>query len=258
MTNSDLRKKARESLAGKWKSAVLLTLVYVLISIIATYIEKKFENQGILNAIITTLISLFNMTVAYGLIISFMKLKREQGITSYEFLNNFGDNFKRSLFVTIRMALKMIVPIILIIISSILIGSAVVFSATSILSGSSSSSPSALAIIGIILLIVSTIYAIIKGLSFSLSFYIAYDNPEMSALDVVNKSAELMVGHKGQFFLLDLSFIGWAILAAFTLGIGFLWLIPYMQVSQICFYEQYDNINNVEVKTEPDPEKTEE
>ena len=47
-----------------------------------------------------------------------------------------------------------------------------------------------------------------------------------------------MSGHRGDLFLLELSFIGWAILAVFTLGIGCLWLLPYMQVAKVCFYEE--------------------
>jgi uncharacterized membrane protein len=46
-----------------------------------------------------------------------------------------------------------------------------------------------------------------------------------------------MKGHKMKLFLLDLSFIGWSLLCIFTLGIGLLWLIPYMQSARAAFYE---------------------
>lgn len=36
--------------------------------------------------------------------------------------------------------------------------------------------------------------------------------------------------------VLDLSFIGWEILASMTLGIGYLWLIPYMQTTKANFF----------------------
>ena len=41
---------------------------------------------------------------------------------------------------------------------------------------------------------------------------------------------------KGDLFCLDLSFIGWALLAVLTAGIGNLWLVPYMTVSRAAFY----------------------
>ena len=51
------------------------------------------------------------------------------------------------------------------------------------------------------------------------------------------KSMAMMSGHKMKMFLLDLSFIGWAILCCFTLGIGFLFLAPYVEASHAAFYE---------------------
>jgi uncharacterized membrane protein len=81
------------------------------------------------------------------------------------------------------------------------------------------------------------VFAVVVGLLYTLTTCIAYDNPNMTSLEVVNESARLMRGNRGKVFLLDLSFIGWAILTIFTLGIGYLWLLPYMEVALICFYE---------------------
>jgi uncharacterized membrane protein len=78
---------------------------------------------------------------------------------------------------------------------------------------------------------------IIKGLSYSQSVYILYDNPEMKALDAITLSRKMMDGYKGKFFLMQLSFIGWCLLCPFTLFIGFLWLVPYIQTSNANFYE---------------------
>lgn len=55
--------------------------------------------------------------------------------------------------------------------------------------------------------------------------------------DAIERSMELMDGHKGELFLLDLSFIGWAILSILSCGIGFLWLTPYMETAHAHFYE---------------------
>ena len=77
---------------------------------------------------------------------------------------------------------------------------------------------------------------IIASFSYSLVFYIKLDNPELSALEVIKKSKEMMKGHKWDFFILYLSFIGWSILALFTFGILCLWLVPYMNVTFANFY----------------------
>ena len=65
----------------------------------------------------------------------------------------------------------------------------------------------------------------------------------MTGKEIVEKSAELMKGNIASFIFLDLSFIGWVILSCITLGIGFFWLTPYMQVSIFNFYR------NLEEKT---------
>ena len=78
---------------------------------------------------------------------------------------------------------------------------------------------------------------IIKAYSYSMTYYISKDKPELSADECINESMRLMDGNKMKLFLLDLSFIGWAFLAILTGCIGFLWLVPYMQTARACFYE---------------------
>jgi len=77
---------------------------------------------------------------------------------------------------------------------------------------------------------------IIASISYSLIYYIKLDNPELSASEVISKSKEMMNGHKWDYFVLGLSFIGWSILGIFTFGILYLWLFPYMQVTYANFY----------------------
>ena len=77
---------------------------------------------------------------------------------------------------------------------------------------------------------------IIKAIAYSQLFYILAEDPDISAQDALRKSEAMMYGHKWQYFWLVLSFIGWSILCILTLGIGYLWLIPYMNVSFANFY----------------------
>ena len=78
---------------------------------------------------------------------------------------------------------------------------------------------------------------IIKAYSYSMTFYILRENPEMTAGDAITASQKMMDGHKMDLFLLSPSFIGWAILASITFGIGYLWLIPYIYTAYAAFYE---------------------
>ena len=85
---------------------------------------------------------------------------------------------------------------------------------------------------------------IIKAYAYSMTFYIMRDNPDMPALDAIHTSEKMMYGHKWEFFLLQLSFIGWYLLAILTAGIGFLWLAPYYGTTQAAFYERIQNLYN--------------
>lgn len=78
---------------------------------------------------------------------------------------------------------------------------------------------------------------IIAAIGYSMTFFILTDEPELGASDALAKSKRMMRGYKWKYFCLNLRFIGWGILCMISLGIGFLWLIPYMQISYAKFYE---------------------
>ena len=87
----------------------------------------------------------------------------------------------------------------------------------------------------------------IKSYSYAMTPYILKDNPEMKNNAAIEESMRMMDGHKLELFLLDLSFIGWAILSILTCCIGFLWLVPYMTMARVNFYEDLKKAS-VEVK----------
>ena len=77
---------------------------------------------------------------------------------------------------------------------------------------------------------------IIKAYAYSMAFYIKNDNPSYNWKQCLDESQKMMDGHKWQLFCLQFSFIGWDLLAALTLGIGYLWLNPYRSMTEACFY----------------------
>ena len=77
---------------------------------------------------------------------------------------------------------------------------------------------------------------IIKAYSYSMTQFILVEHPELSINQAIKESRRLMEGRKFDYFWLQLSFIGWAILSILTLGIGFLWLMPYSTAAAASFY----------------------
>ena len=78
---------------------------------------------------------------------------------------------------------------------------------------------------------------VIKWYSYSMTNYILLDEPDLKYNAAIERSMAMMEGHKMRLFLLDLSFIGWAILSIFTFGIGMFFLQPYVAAAHAAFYE---------------------
>lgn len=77
---------------------------------------------------------------------------------------------------------------------------------------------------------------IILSFNYVLTEYILMDNPDLSSKEGANLSKEMMKGHKWDFFLLSLSFIGWDLLTGITCGILSIWTLPYKTHTFINFY----------------------
>ena len=78
---------------------------------------------------------------------------------------------------------------------------------------------------------------IVKSYSYSMTYYILADNPDMTPTEAIKESQEMMRGNKWRLFCLDFSFIGWHLLSILTLGILFLWISPYQNMARTEFYE---------------------
>lgn len=88
---------------------------------------------------------------------------------------------------------------------------------------------------------------IIKALSYSMTFYVLADEPSIGSKEALDKSKAMMDGNKWKLVRLQLRFTGLALLSILTLGIGFFWLMPYMQV---CLAAFYDDVRWVEATSE--------
>lgn len=77
---------------------------------------------------------------------------------------------------------------------------------------------------------------IIAAISYSMAYYIMNDNPGISGMEAIRRSKEMMYGHKMRFFEMWLSFLGWFILGAVTMGLGMLYAVPYYRAAKANFY----------------------
>lgn len=77
---------------------------------------------------------------------------------------------------------------------------------------------------------------IIAAYRYRQAYYILLDDPGKSPIQCIRESKALMRGHKGELFVLDLSFIGWQLLIALSAGILGIWVMPYLETTYAMYY----------------------
>ena len=188
--NQTLRAQARESLNGKWRPIIVVTIMLSLPIFILSMIS-----------VLGTIIDFLLFGVVWISYLSFfLPIARNKKVR----VNTLFSEFKRYEFYTmvyLQFLLK---------------------------------------------LIIGTIIFIIPGLiakyRYQLVPFVIADNPNITnPADALNKCKILMKGNKWRLFTLQMSFIGWWFLSVLTFGIGFLWLVPYMNVT---FAKLYDDISS--------------
>ena len=205
--NSELRAQARERLEGKWGTFVLMTFLFYVIHVLLQIpgsVGDLFKVLSPENALtseslstLSVLLTLLALPLSWGLTVSLLRNHREESVD----LENLFDGFRKGRYTRVFCALFLV---------------------------------NLFTFLWTLLLIIP---GIIKAFSYALTPYILLDEPELTARQAITRSCEIMQGRRWKLFCLYLSFIGWGILCLLTFGIGFLWLVPYMNASVAAFYE---------------------
>lgn len=91
-----------------------------------------------------------------------------------------------------------------------------------------------------VIVAVLTCFLIIPGViaayGYRMTFFIMLDHPDWGPVRCMRESRHMMRGHKAQLFMLDLSFLGWYILCAVTMGIMYIWKLPHFTTTYALFY----------------------
>lgn len=210
MKISAIKYEARQSLKGEWGKVVGLTFLYFILSTILSFSIEVYASGGIMNwfnqdstpplaSALSTIISVILIPLSVSIGWFYLEIVREKSPEIPQIFTIYKDA---------KLALKVI--------------------GTTIMVG----------IFTFLWSLLLLIPGIIKALAYSQTFMILKDHPEYSVFEAITESRRRMKGYKWKFFLLNLSFIGWGILCLLTLGIGFLWLTPYVYTSNATFYQK--------------------
>lgn len=86
-----------------------------------------------------------------------------------------------------------------------------------------------------VLLIIPGIY---KAYEYAMLPYILAEEPNIQTKDAFERSKKMMTGNRMNLFKLQLSFVGWYIVALIPLGAGLIFLAPYTNTAYAMFYEE--------------------
>ncbi|WP_281426824.1 DUF975 family protein [Paenibacillus solanacearum] len=199
MILSTLREKARQSLQGRWLNFVGYTIVILLVTTVITNALERIDpkDSAGLGTVLSLLYSLLVVNaVSLGVNALFLRAAQGQEVSLGMILEYFTNG---------RYAKAIIMYLLM----------------------------GIYLVLWTLLLIIP---GIIKGFSYAMTPFILIEDPQLTVNEAITRSREMMDGHKWELFCLYLSFIGWFLLSIVTLGIGMLWLIPYVETSLCHFY----------------------
>jgi uncharacterized membrane protein len=87
-----------------------------------------------------------------------------------------------------------------------------------------------------ILVVLGLVLNILLTIPFTLSYYLLADEQELGGIAALKESVRLMKGNIGKYLVLQLSFLPLYFGSVFTLGLALLWLVPYMEMTNVMFY----------------------
>lgn len=208
---SEIKKEAKEQLSGRWKEAILLHLIPVAIAVVFTggiygldlvTLGRLYNDGGELDVLVSFLVTFISIGISFTLLD--MIRSREYVVKP---LPDSIQVFSKKLFLPVFIIQLMQVVFI------------TLWTFLFIIPG------------------------IIKTYSYSQAFFIYKDRRDSTpeeyptSLECITESREIMNGHKLDLFVLHLSFIGWHLLEAFTLGIAALYVRPYLNTAEAVFYD---------------------
>lgn len=251
MKISEIKKETSLSLEGSLFKAILMTLFYTLINLLAQFLLLKlntlFANLNTLFLIIQIIINVALLPFSYGLIASLIDISKNKEVSLTNFINIGLLNYTKTIKIFFGIFLR-------------ILGFVALFIVTLILAIIDFGNPAVNTLFGIIL-IASIILIIIKSLDFILVLFINYDNSKLSVKEIINRSKELMKKNKLKYILLVLSFILWFIifglagnilnyfmdptLSTYILNALFSVITPTITISQYIFYDNLANTKQV-------------
>lgn len=234
--------QAKEQLFGRAGKPVLIAIFTMLLTFIVNFVISGYYAEDVMSKIIYYVLNILSVIlvvqpIQMGATVFYMKFTRDKEAS----VGTVFDGYKY---------LKRLIPYLIITLALSLISSFVTDFVTGFLLTSDNVIASTdnifleVEITVISLLVMSAIIYIIN-MYLSFTFYILYDDEEISGFKAVIKSIKMTKKYILYLIGLNLSFILWFIASAFTMGIILLYVKPYMDITLLMAYEDIKNMESI-------------
>ena len=239
MSMKDYRKVARLNLKGHWKTAIALCFVYAILGIVleaATALVSIVAEMDLVSDSWLSLLSIVSLIATVGS----MAVSGALALGKARYFTNLAsdqpgqlmDLFSRFPIFAKAVWMQFVI--------NFFVG---LWSLVGILPASFIVTPALMNLSydgAMIIMLIVMLFASFPGWMASYRYamvpYLIAEFPDLPVMDAMRESKRLMEGNKWELFRLNLSFFGWTLLSIIGLGIGFLWLTPYMSAANAVFY----------------------
>lgn len=228
-TSGELKRLAREFLTGNYTTPVLASILAtaipgILLSAFPFHPAEGISIEFVCYLTATAIISVLASLLGVGLTRLHLHLARKQEISVLELFWVFRNKPDRYILGILFLYLLAFSPLVFFVIFYLSARTAVFLSSFLFFI--------CVSVAGLLLVI----YEFWLLLSYSLIFPIYLDQPNLSVLDGFRNSRKLMYGNKIRMMMLIMSFLGWGLLGILSMGIGFLWIQPYLTQASVNLY----------------------
>lgn len=230
ISSGELKRRARSALTGCYTLPMSAFAVsQMLVLFVSIPFELSLQNhptafQLITSGLANVIIFLLSNVLTGGMIYIHLHIARGSSAVFtdvFRYFNRRPDRFILSALLLTGMSLACMAPAIAVTVCSILTDTIPVY------------------VLAVLAWVITLVPLLFLSFTYALTNYLLAEQPDAGIPDVFRQSRRLMNGHKKRMLYLSLSFLGMYFLSVLSLGIGFLWVIPYRNQT---FAEFYRNI----------------
>jgi len=222
----EMKAQARAALNGHYGIAVLIFINVEILTLLPTLLVINFFPNNNLAEIITSevvsfILNVFVGVIEAGLCLVYLKFITHQNVSVSDIYSGFKEN--RNSCMTISLVFAAITEICTM--------PYIVFSSYTLYIGSNE-----YLLYENLMLLACMAIAFLIRIPIAQSFFVIIDFPDLTGMEAVKRSIKMMKHNYGRFLGFMLSFFPLILLSVLSLGLGLLWVIPYMYAATAVFY----------------------